>query len=324
MNRYTKYLIALAAAFSFTVGAQSAVFWPKDCPECVSASSSKTDDGDVALVCVYIGTAGTGYVTVAADGNLAFESPDSSTADTTFECPVSAPLGGVIDVSNAACNTVTEVLNIINTPTSNFRCAPYAILGTDDIDISGTGWLKAATDQSCGRPDGCKIVADTDVALNISNVLAPEVDYAKAQKFFVGATRGGATGFQSNPYLNSRGFLSGASTLSTYGSGTSVTNVYSVKGEFKPYYGANTGSGNAIGATYSETVTLLWGPITNGATTVFKTFGTCDTAATACGPEWGPWGVLGRRDEKLLIRVTNSAALATTSLQLNGLLYNYR
>ena len=237
---------------------------------------------------------------------------------------MSGGLGGIIDVSNAACNTVTEVLNIVNTPTSNFRCAPYAILGTDDLDISGTGWLKAVTDQACSRPDGCKIVSDTDTALKISNVLAPESVYADAGAWFVGAVRGGATGFQSNPFLNKRGLLSGVSTLSTYGSGTSVTNVYSVKGEFKPYYSANTGSGNTVGATYSETATLLWGPITNGATTVFKTFGTCDTAATACGPEWGPWGVLGRKDEKILVRITNSDALATTSLQLNGLLYNYR
>lgn len=321
MKRLALALLLLAAPVSLAQG-----FWPQDCPECLSASSSIGDDADPYFICMYTGT-GAGYATVAADGNLLFESPDSSTANTHIECDGSIAAdgsrNGTLDVSVAACNTATEVLNIVNKAETDFRCTLYAGVGTDDLDISGTGWLKAVTDSNCSPPNGCKLYADTDTALNISNVVAPMADFTDASKFsnsFGGVGRP----IVSNSYLDTRGYLSGVSTLSTYGSGTSVFNVYSIKGEYKPYYAAVSGAAPNVGYTYSETVTTLWGPVTNGATTVFKTFGTCDTAATACGPEWGAFGVLGRKDERLLVRITNSAALASTSLQLNGILYNYR
>ena len=291
-----------------------------DCPTCNTASSSITDDGDAYFICVFTGL-GKGYVTVAADGNLLFESPDSSTANTHIECDASIAAdgarNGTIDVSVAACNTATEVLNIVNKPESDFRCVLHAGLGTDDLDISGTGWLVAVTDSDCSPPNGCKIYADTSTALSISNVLAP-TEYLSAKQYTSGGFGGVGRQIQSNAYLNKIPLLAGVSTLSTYASGTSVFNVYSVRGEYLPVYTPVSGSAPYIGFTYSETINTLWGPVTNGATTVFKTFGTCDTAATACGPEWGAFGLLGREGERMLIRSTNSAAMATTSLQLTG------
>lgn len=313
MKTYLMLFLLLLSPIAFAQGLL-------DCPTCNTASSSITDDGDAYFICIYTGL-GRGFATVAADGNLLFESPDSSTANTHIECDASIAAdgarNGTLDVSVAACNTATEVLNIINKPESDFRCVLHAGLGTDDLDISGTGWLKAVTDSDCSPPNGCKLYADTDTALSISNVLAPP-EYLSAKEYALGGFGGVGRQIKSNAYLNTRGFLTGVSTLSTYGGGTSVFNVYSVRGEYLPVYAPVSGAPPNIGFTYSETVNTLWGPVTNGATTVFKTFGTCDTAATACGPEWGALGLLGREGERLLIRMTNSTALASTSLQING------
>lgn len=315
---------ALLLALALPSAAQG--FWPRDCPECSTASSSVGDDGDAYFVCVYTGT-GNGYVTVSAAGTLLFESPNSSTANTHIECDASIAAdgsrNGIIDPAVAACNTATETLNIINKPETDFRCVLNAGLGTDDINISGTGWLKAVTDSDCSPPNGCKLFADTDVALNISNVLAP-TEFLKGSKYVLSLGGVGRQFATSNAYAGTRAWLAGVSTLSTYGSGTSVFNVYSVKGEYQPIYAPVSGGPPNIGYTYSETISTLWGPVTNGATTVFKTFGTCDTAATACGPEWGVLGLLGRSDERVLVRITNSAALATTSLQTTGILQTSR
>ena len=317
----TKLLLAIVLlTLTLPLSAQSSSFWPAFCPECASGSSSIGDDADPYFICVYTGT-GKGYATVSAAGALLFESPDSSTANTHIECDASIAAdgarNGTIDPAQAACNTAVETLNIINKPETDFRCVLNAGLGTDDINVSGTGWLLAVTDLDCSPPNGCKLFADTDTALKISSVVAAP-DFLKASRY---ANSFGGVGrpMEQNAYAHTRGWLAGVSTLSTYASGTSVTNIYSVKGEYLPTY-----SGANVGYTYNETITPLWGPITNGATTVFKTFGTCDTAATACGPEWGRVGLTGNYNERLLVRMTNSAALASTSLQVTGIVQTTR
>lgn len=317
MNRKGVLMLALLA-FVLAVPLYGQASAGLLCDNCAAASSVTTDDTDVALVCWYIGTSGSGYVTVAADGNLLFESPDSSTASTHIECDASIAAdgarNGTIDVSVAACNTVTEVLNIVNKPESDFRCAPYAIVGTDDLDISGTGWLLAASDESCNPPNGCKIESDTDTALKISQVVQRPTVWTLAGKH--GDSRAGARGnVVSNPYHGQIPYLSGAEVVSTYGSGTSTVNVYSIKPQFTPAYDPATSN---VGFTYSETVSTLW-TATAGATTVTKVFGSCDTPATGCDVAWGPLGLFGGRDEKMLVRLTNSDALATATVKVNGL-----
>lgn len=313
MNPKKLIVAAAIVAAAFTARAQTAL----DYPNIVSASTSTVDDGDIALVCWYVGTGAGGFLTIAADGNLAFESPDVSTADTTFECPVSGGLGGIIDVSDAACNTVTEVLNIINTPSSNFRCVAHAILGADDINIGGTGWLKAASDESCAMPAGCAVETDTDTAFSMYQVVARPADFALASKY--GVTGPGTNGqiLGNGPFTGLKGFLSSVSFTNTYGSGTSLMSVYAVKDEYRPTYSATTGK---LGATFVETATLLWGPTAVGLTTAEKVFGSCDTAATACDPAWGSFGLISKYDEKLVVRVVNSAAMATATLKINGAL----
>src|SRR5688572_9745719 len=70
-------------------------------------------DTEPLIAIKYVGTAVvTTSVAVEADGNLTFV--EGGAAHDGFECPVSAPLGGVIDVSDTACDTWGEVVDIIN------------------------------------------------------------------------------------------------------------------------------------------------------------------------------------------------------------------
>ena len=322
----TRRLLLLAAVLGLASLADaqttSPYIYPFSTPTVSSAVSSTVTDGDIGLICQYVGLTGDGFVSVDAAGQLIFESPDASTADTSIECPVSLPNGGIFNPANAACNTVTKILNLINTPTSNFRCVPVNLLGTDDISSGGSGWLKLVTDCGASKPAGCALKAESSVALSLGAIVAP-TSYNSGAKYFSGSSANNAKMMQSNPYLNQTSYLSGISTQSAFAT-TSVFNVYSVKGEFVPYYSANTGSGNLPGFTYNETITTLWGPTTNGATGVQKIFGTCDTPATACSPEWGPFGILGRKDEKMLVRMTNTGASSAFTLNVNGVQFPYK
>lgn len=250
-----------------------------------SASGALTaDDTAVAIYCKYVGTGAGGYITVSG-GNIAFESPDTSTADTTFECPVSGGLGGIIDTTNAACNTVDEVIDIINTSTSNFRCFAHGLLGTDSSNTR----LLAVTDADA--TSGYGILVDTSTAFETPYVVAPKMSSAEWLSFYLGSPTSSTP--VRNPWESFQSVIFSAIGTSTYGSGTSLGEVHSVK----PV--------NAIGGS-SETVTQLWSEA-GGATTAAKTFNA-----------WGSFGIYGRRGEKLIFKLKNSAAQASATVTVSA------
>ena len=106
-----------------------------------------------------------------------------------------------------------------------------------------------------------------------------------------------------NPFDGQRPVLEYVKTLSTYGSGTSVMNVYCVA-----YSVAATGKS-------SETATLVFQG-TNGATTVEEIF--------AVGESTTPLPASGVRcpeGQKMLVRLDNSAAAGTIDLFASGYVY---
>lgn len=334
MDRFKKFLIAtLAVAGLFTLPASAQTF-PSVTDRMLAgetASIALGDDLDKALVCVYVGTSGSGYVSVSAAGDLLFESPDASTANTHIECDASIAAdgsrNGTIDVSVAACDTLTEIVNIVNKPESDFRCAILSALGSDlGGSAGGTGYLLAATDQNADGPNGYTVKWDTSAKFDVTFMVAP-LEFYNADKWFSVAP--GATAGRANPFQGLRGYVRSAYSLSTYGSGTSTTDVVSVAGNYLPYTAAagTTGTPRRTGLTYSETATTLWSA-TNGATTVGITIGHCATYASAattpgCDPAWGEF-IQGRKNEKLLVRLNNSAAAASTAFNVNGYLYSWQ
>ena len=95
-----------------------------------------------------------------------------------------------------------------------------------------------------------------------------------------------------NPFAGTRTTITWVEGYNTYASGTSILYVYSVKPSNK--------------ASGSETVTTLWSEAM-GATTANKQF-----------TQFQYVPIIGRPHEKLIVRVTNSAAQATVVLLAAG------
>jgi len=244
------------------------------------------DDTDVAFIVRYVGATptATDTVTIASD-TITFK--QDGVADTTLECPVVAPLGGIIDTSHADCNTLGEVVDTIN------GSADWEAVLLDGLRTDATGTtnlLVAAAADATGK-DGLNVYFDTDAVTFVhSRALGP----GRTFKWFMPAESvNGKT--INNPYLGTYSILGSMTGTSTYGSGTSLLQVYAV-----------------VPTRGGETVTLMWSEA-GGATTVAKTIG----AST-----W-PWGLVGKKDAKLIYRITNSAAAASVSSSAYGIFYTY-
>lgn len=131
-----------------------------------------TEDGDILFIIKYIGPLQSGTVTVATT-NLTFKSgvQGSEAADTTLECPISGPLGGIFDFTNAACDTVGEVVDLINASTS-WRAVPIDALRSD-FTYSSSVKVKAVSETQARTVDGVALPAITDNRLNLTAALLP-------------------------------------------------------------------------------------------------------------------------------------------------------
>lgn len=254
------------------------------------------DDTDVLFLIKYVGdNANGGTVTVEADGNITLKegAVGSSAADDTLECPVSGALGGIIDVSNAACDTAGEVVDIINTSTSNWRAVILDGLRTDDTNSSGAGTLKALSETAASTVNGVELVIDTDANTAYTSTIA--LVPGRTMRDFLspssgGSCQGAACKLIENPYKDHRTVLYYGNATSTYGSGTSGLYVYSVKVK-----------NGFASSSPTETVTVLASNVAGGATTVQAIF-----------DDWSQFGLFTGPGEKLVVRLDNSAAIAST------------
>lgn len=233
-------------------------------------------------------TASTSATTVAveADGNLTFVVNGS--AYTGFECPVSGALGGVLDVSDAECNTAGEVVDMINsTPksfaTGYFRAALAAAVRTDDISAATT-LLADAADTEVTRPEGEIVYFDSD-GLDDEEVIM--WDESKGALNFIGRD-----GLAKNPHAGIVTFVQYYGEKFTNAGTLSVSACYAAKSN----YGVGGGC-NAAGdcGTGSETVRTIYQEAA-AATTVLGT-------SLAEFPNG-----FYARDERVFCRVTMSAA----------------
>lgn len=249
---------------------------------------------DSALICRYIGPNQDGEIAVdAGTGDLTFidGTNGAEAATSTFECPVSGALGGVIDVSNGSCDTLGEVVDVINA-SSNWRCFIHAGLRSD----SSNNTLATISSTSAAGPAGLALKHDAAVASNsvYYSTIALIPPYVNPLDFYMGQ----ANSIRNKPFANWRSILFGAVSNLTYGSGTSDLVVYDV--DVTNGLTSNKGS---------ETVNTLWTEA-NGATTVAKSF-------TA----WGTQGLWGAPGHKMVVRTQNSAAATAVTLAVSGVNY---
>ena len=244
------------------------------------------------LIVKYIGTnANGGTVTVAANGDitLAQGAVGSATADATIKCP-SGGSNGIIDVSDTACDTFGEVVDIINA-SANWR----GVILDGFRAGSSNDTLATLAEASANAADG-KTLARDDAVADFTTVYAMTPER-------LGTAFWDTRSFNlvTNPYLNRRTIIQYANETSTYGSGTSFFEVLSCV-----VFHATTGG--------SETCTTLFSEA-GGATTVNKVF---DSS------KFTPYGVIGAKGAKVLVRIRNSAAHAAPTIAAYGFNYRYQ
>lgn len=258
-----------------------------------SVGRAVTDDQPIALLIRYVGSGG-GTVTVAANGDITLKKGTvaSSAVDTNIECDASIAAAGsrsgIIDVSVAACDTLGEVVDIINSQSTEWRAVIVGGLRAD----SSNDTLLVRSETTANAVDGLPLYIDTDVALVATIALTPSFSI----RWFIN----GVNSLKTNPYEGLQSSLFYFRGLSTYGSGTSTMALYCVDVR-------NSVDGG------SETVTTKFS-IAAGATTVDKV------------NDFTPLllGIPCNRDQKALARITNSAAMATTSVTALGYSWRYR
>jgi hypothetical protein len=245
------------------------------------------DDTSVALLIRYIGS-GPGKVAVGSNAITLTSGTAGDTADTTVECPLSAPYGGVFDLTNAACDTLGEVVDVINnTSGSLWRASIVAGFRTDNTYATNQKLLDRAATMA-NTP--VTLFWDTSVIFTNSIALGAQnwSTYFDANNKLL-----------SKPYQKQIFKLVSLDAVGTYASGTSNIEAYEVDVTNDPI------SGKGV-----ETVKKVMSRA-SGATTVWANV----TPANGNGLFFG-------RGKKVVIRVTNSAAMATTQLLVNAIQLN--
>lgn len=248
------------------------------------------DDTDVAFVIKYVGSAGTaatenGTVEVSSgDVLLKLGATGAEAADTTITgCGATA---GTLDVDNAACNTLGELVDRINL-SANWRA--YILDGLRSRTTSGATLLTRAATSAAVPVIGVPIYWDTSVAFIQCAALVPQ----RNPDGYVTSSR--THPFITNPHADWISTVYLYRAVSTYGSGTSTQTVYGV-----------TVANSAAGG--SETVRTLWSTA-SGATTASQTL------------DFSHFGIRTNPGEKLLVCNVNSAAMASAQTFAYGIAY---
>lgn len=249
-------------------------------------------DTSPALYIKFVGSsaiAATSTVAVEADGNLTFVY--NGAAYTGFECPVSGALGGVIDVSDAACDTLGEVVDIINADTSPgaFRAVIAAGLRSDS---SNDSFLADAADTEVTTPNGEIVYWDSSI---LDDHEVGLWDYSIGARAFLNGTQ-----LPKNPFAD-------RDTVLLYSSET-ITNA----GNLTDYYVYAVRENYVVGGTGSETVRVMYLEASASSTNTGK----IDEFLTAGG--------LRARGEKVFVRVYGDSADSTAIKVIATGFHQYR
>lgn len=262
-------------------------------------------DASVAMVIKYFppvggsSTAITPTVAVAAT-SLTFTVGGAAYAG--FEAPVSGALGGVIDMTDAAADTLGEVVDIINsTPvtftTGYFRAAIGAGLRSDVM--STLAILADAADTEVGRKDLGEVLYWDSSALDDDNVLFADVN--KGASALIGprnVPQNGAFADSNAVVQYGRANVTNAGTVGDY-------TVYAVKEFYGSGRGCNSASDCGQGSEEVRVIAVL--PAASATEIVTSTAFRDGMLASG---------------EKVFARVDSSGAdTSVISMQLSGFVY---
>jgi hypothetical protein len=285
-------LISVLVAAVASVAAASPLFLEKLLGgEPVGASLSAVST-DTAIVIKYVGGASGGGEVAVADATGDITLTIGGAADTTTECPVSGAYGGVIDVSNASCNTLGEVVDAINF-SDNWRAAIVNGLRSDSSD----NMLYTIAATNADAKDGLALAWDTAVALKMTQTLAPS---ESADMYWDGTAA--KPNLFANPFADHQMCATWYSENVTTGGAATIT-FYSVKQQ------QARGKLNAAGTGFtggSSTVTTLFSAA-GGATTVVRELDFLPHAP-----------ICSKKGEKLVMRTSATSSLTVPLINATG------
>lgn len=241
---------------------------------------------DTAILIRYVGPGVATAPTVAvASGSITLKT--NGAADTSTECPVSGPLGGIIDLTNAACDTLGEVVDAINAPGSNWRAVILDGLRSDTSNGMFTTFADSATDVSSVNGRAIFWLTTAFHAQTFS------VTSQRGLGAYVDAKTGN---LNLDPFKNNRPQLLGVTAQYT-GTGASTLNIYSVRDTYNPTTRAGT-----------QVVTTLYSS-PGAATTVQFT------------PTLSSYGILGNWGEHIIVRYQAATTYTAGNISAYGLNY---
>jgi hypothetical protein len=253
---------------------------------------------DVTVLVRYVG-AQSGTVAVAAGGDLTFKEGTAAaeTASTSFECPVSGALGGVIDVSDTACDTLGELVDTINGSctgciSTNWRAVILGGLRSD----SSNNTLATLSETAATASAGLGLLNDNAVSFNNTIVVSGCRDFTCG--FVSGNTMRASPPMVENPWKGTQSVIWSQTATTTYGSGTSTFQIIDVDVK------------NKAGEAGSETATVVWSSAAGAST-------------TASAHDY-PYGFFGcKKDHKCIVRIANSEAMTAATHSVYATIYPY-
>lgn len=244
----------------------------------------------VGLIVEYIGAEDSCLITTASNNSIAsaIGAEGSEAADTNFTVG-STP--GTIDLTNAAANTMGEVVDFINN-LADYKARLVCLRRADDADT--TGALVAVTSQQAKVSGGLKLAVDTSVADHVSC----ELSILDGTMFSGGSTSGQTA---DNRQVRNIGGLNGDYKRS------SLVELYQVD-ETLTYSGTGTFEVIEVDDFNKTDEVIYSGGIPAASTSAgSKSFG-----------QLGVSGITARVGRRLIVRLRAATSVAVSNLAVYG------
>lgn len=233
----------------------------------------------IGMVIEYVGSSQSCLITTAANNTIASAvgATGAEAADANFTV---GGTSGTIDLTNAAANTMGEVVDFINN-LADYKARLICLRRDDDADT--TGALVAVSGIQAKVSGGLKLAVDTSVADHVSFSISTMGGSIAA------GSSVGDSGIESDNRRRAVNFLKRIDTTLTY-VGADLFRVYEIDDEAK-------------------TDELLW------QTLISATFAASTSAGTE---EWPSPGLASRPGRRLLVRFSAATSVAVTNLSYFG------
>lgn len=243
------------------------------------AADDPTQRQFIGLIIEYVGAQNSCLITTASNNSIASAvgATGAEAADANFMVGLTP---GTIDLTNAAANTMGEVVDFIN-GLADYKARLVSLRRDDDADT--TAALVAVTSQQAKVKGGLKLAVDTSVADQVS------FEISALDGGIIAGNLVGDSGVGSDYKFNAQNSLRRVDATLTY-SGADLFRVYEVDDEAK-----------TDELIYTNTISAIL------------------AASTSAGSEEFPEpGITARPGRRLIVRLSAASSIAVTQLSWLG------